>query len=223
MDAVLTPRAREQNKKQSFAPNKEMRTKTPKKKGRGNLVSNRSENFDTYAGLLNPPPSRAMSFSYSHPLSASSSVFNHHYVQVQQQPPLLPLPHVSRSLGTRDINTCLTPKKSKPTKREEANKRSGAESILIVASDNRWGPEPKDLPKVVLGLGNSHDVVSGVVFDLAPPPSSLPLPRFSLRSKLGCNAEAASGGVDDGATNNLRRLLRLRSFDVYSAYVPSVS
>ncbi|KAG5033798.1 hypothetical protein JHK87_008708 [Glycine soja] len=213
MEAVLTPHATAQ--KQPFAPNKNIRMKTPKKNGRGNFIcaNNRSENFDTYAGLLNPP-SRAMSFSYSHPLSASS-LFTHHCAQ---QPPLLPLPHVvSPTYGSgqglvvvvnknknRSRDMSLTPKKSKPTKREEAKKRS------VTQSDNRWGPDPKDLPKVVLGMGNNHhDVVSGAVFNLAPPPSSLPLPKFSLRSKLGCNAETAAGGVDDGATNNLRRLLRL--------------
>lgn len=185
MDAVLIPRATETQQI--------MRMKTAKKNGRGNFVSNNlnhhSENFDTCAGALNPPPSRAMSFSYSH------------YVQ----PPLLPLPHASsRSL--------LTAKKSKPTKREEAKKRSGTQSILIT----RRGPEPKDLPKVIrnnnIVIHDDEDVVSGFIFNLAPPPSSLPLPKFSMRSKLRCNAEAAAAGgaVDDGATNNLRRLLRLR-------------
>ncbi|QCE16700.1 uncharacterized protein LOC114196004 [Vigna unguiculata] len=204
MDAVLTPQA----------PNKNTRIKTPKKKnGGGNFSSyKRSENFDAYAGLLNPPPSRAMSFSYSQPLSASS-LFNHHRhaqpLQQQQQPPLLPLPHASGGIRSRDKS--LTPKKSKPTKREEAKKRSGTQ-FLIVASQNPWGPDPKDLPRLLPGMGNVNDVVSAAVFNLAPPPSSLPLPNFSLRSKLGCKAEAAAGGggVDDGATNNLRRLLRLR-------------
>ncbi|CAI9753377.1 unnamed protein product [Fraxinus pennsylvanica] len=58
-------------------------------------------------------------------------------------------------------------------------------------------------------LENQVDKFSGsVVAILSPPPSSLPLPTFSLRPKLSCNAEAA--GVDIGATNNLRRLLRLQ-------------
>lgn len=208
MDAVLIPRATEP--KQSFAPNKQMRMKTLKKNGRGNFVSNiPSQKFDTCAGGLLNPPSRAMSFSYAHSLSASSSLLNNHhsYVQQQQQPALLPLPDVSmRSIRSRD-DMPLTVKKSKGTKREEAKKRSGTtQSILIVgSSDTRWGPDPKDLPV-------NDDVVSGFIFNLAPPPSSLPLPKFSLRSKLICNAEAGGGGVgvDDGATNNLRRLLRLR-------------
>lgn len=54
------------------------------------------------------------------------------------------------------------------------------------------------------------DANSSVVFaTVSPPPSSLPLPTFSLRPKLSCNVEA-SAGVDAGATDNLRRLLRLR-------------
>ncbi|KAJ1421611.1 hypothetical protein SESBI_13561 [Sesbania bispinosa] len=195
---------------QSIAPpNKQIRIKTPKK------INGR--------GLLNPPPSRAMSLSIH---------------GQNQQPPLLPLPHasaihhhqslLSRSHSSQGLSRkrdmSLTPKKSKPTKREEAKKRSGTQSIsefLVSASDNRLGPDPKDLPKhLPVGLtskvvlpgsgGNMEDMFSGSVFNLAPPPSSLPLPKFSLRSKLSCNAEAAAGSVDAGATNNLRRLLRLR-------------
>ncbi|MCD7457260.1 hypothetical protein HAX54_034649 [Datura stramonium] len=59
-------------------------------------------------------------------------------------------------------------------------------------------------------LKESDKFSSSVVFTtVSPPPSSLPLPTFSLRPKLSCNAEA-SAGVDAGATDNLRRLLRLR-------------
>ncbi|KAK7283423.1 hypothetical protein RIF29_12928 [Crotalaria pallida] len=202
-----------------------IRIRTPKKNGRGTFINYHSttpsENFDTYAGLLNPSP-RALSLS-------SASVFNNYnYIQQnqQQQPPLLPLPpnvssiihhqqqqhqphQLSRSMSciqnmakknrTRDMSL-LTPKKSKPTKREEAKKRissatqSSISDFLIVASDNPWGPDPKHLPKNLTVL--------------SPPPSSLPLPKFCLRSKLSCNAEAA--GVDAGATDNLRQLLRLR-------------
>lgn len=194
----------------SLGPNKQIRIKTPKKNGRGTFnIYNRSQNFDKYAGLLNHP-SRAM------------SLFNNQYYRQNQQPPLLPLPNVSainhqqhpqlsRSLKkTKDMS--LNPKKSKPTKREEAKKRSATQSIsefLIVASDNRWGPDPKDLPKHLLPVVLTSKVFEGSVFNLSPPPSSLPLPKFFLRSKHSCNAEAAAD-VDARATNNLRRLLRLR-------------
>ncbi|CAI9296424.1 unnamed protein product [Lactuca saligna] len=92
--------------------------------------------------------------------------------------------------------------------------------------DEMMGPDPKELPKDVISrvfsssLNNSCEIVSlpddkfsgSVVFTPSPPPSSLPLPTFSLRPKLSCKAEAAAAGsgVDAGATDSLRRLLRLR-------------
>ncbi|KAK2392653.1 hypothetical protein QL285_065991 [Trifolium repens] len=197
MDTVLSPNTKEQ----SFATtNKQIRIKTSKKNKRGssnnNFIStNTSQNFATYAGLLNLPQ--------------------------QQQPPLLPLPHVSATLHhkpllslSRSLNTqslSLTPKKTKPKKREETKKKSGTILVSDFLMDNPWGPDPKDLPKnLPLVIGNM-DVFSESVFNLAPPPSSLPLPKFFMRSKLSCNTEAAAGSfVDDGATNNLRRLLHLR-------------
>ncbi|WJX42265.1 hypothetical protein P8452_29516 [Trifolium repens] len=197
MDTVLSPNTKEQ----SFATtNKQIRIKTSKKNKRGSsnnnfISSNTSQNFATYAGLLNLPQ------------------------QQQQQPPLLPLPHVSATLHhkpllSRSLNTqslSLTPKKTKPKKREETKKKSGTILISDFLMDNPWGPDPKDLPKnLPLVIGNM-DVFSESVFNLAPPPSSLPLPKFFMRSKLSCNTEAAAGSfVDDGATNNLRRLLHLR-------------
>ncbi|GAU24974.1 hypothetical protein TSUD_312090 [Trifolium subterraneum] len=197
MDTVLSPNTKEQ----SFATtNKQIRIKTSKKNKRGsnNFISsnNTSQNFATYAGLLNLP-------------------------QQQQQPPLLPLPHVSATLHhkpllSRSLNTqslSLTPKKTKPKKREETKIKSGTISVSDFLMDNPWGPDPKDLPKNLPVVIGNMDVFSESVFNLAPPPSSLPLPKFFLRSKLSCNTEvvaAAGSFVDDGATNNLRRLLHLR-------------
>ncbi|CAJ2642930.1 hypothetical protein L195_g016745 [Trifolium pratense] len=196
MDTVLSPNTKEQ----SFATtNKQIRIKTSKKNKRGSnnfISSNTSQNFATYAGLLNLP-------------------------QQQQQPPLLPLPHVSATLHhkpllSRSLNTqslSLTPKKTKPKKREETKKKSGTISVSDFLMDNPWGPDPKDLPKNLPVVIGNMDVFSESVFNLAPPPSSLPLPKFFLRSKLSCNTEAAVAAgsfVDHGATNNLRRLLHLR-------------
>ncbi|MED6106386.1 hypothetical protein PIB30_004160 [Stylosanthes scabra] len=155
------------------------------------------------AGLLNPP-SRATSLV--------------HYQHHRQQPPLLPLPlpnassihqHHNKPLLSRSQSLMISsPKKSnKATK-----KRFSSEQDNNNNSNQRWGPDPKDLPKhlplskVLMMGGNSKGDMEEMI--MSPPPSSLPLPRFSLRSKLSCNAEAA--GVDAGATNNLRRLLRIR-------------
>ncbi|XP_057435073.1 uncharacterized protein LOC130727832 [Lotus japonicus] len=247
MDSVLTLHAMEQSVAAPNKQMRIKTPKKNNRRGNFNSNTSGSENFAGLLNPpLLPPPSRTMSLSssFSKPLlSVSPSVFNHqngqNQSQNQNQPPLLPLPHasaiyhnhqplLSRSQSSSNIqggrrnngtkNTSLTAKKSKPTKREEANKRSSAAQSLISASENRWGPDPKDLPKhlpvVLTSKEEPVDMFLGSSgFNLiSPPPSSLPLPKFSLRSKLSCNAEASAAGSvvdDDGATNNLRRLLRL--------------
>ncbi|KAE8057272.1 hypothetical protein FH972_013976 [Carpinus fangiana] len=230
MDAVLVPCS---SLDQSVSPHKQI--KTPRKSARA-FISKPFENLsptNIHGGLLlhhHPPPPLSGSIFFSHPSQ------QHH-----QQPPLLPLPtpiahQYSLPSRTRKPNNkrreqSLTPKKSKPTKREDPNKQDLAPSTrravsecVIVASTKRLGPDPNDLPKDVSRVFSSTAAVdksfgkvvaieelemfSGTVFSLAPPPSSLPLPKFSLRPKLRCNAEAA--GIDAGATDNLRRMLRLR-------------
>uniref|UniRef100_A0A1D1YI98 Uncharacterized protein n=1 Tax=Anthurium amnicola TaxID=1678845 RepID=A0A1D1YI98_9ARAE len=63
----------------------------------------------------------------------------------------------------------------------------------------------------------------GDVYSLSPPPSSLPMPRFCMRERwppssssppcsalaLGGDVQPFGGGVDAGASDDLRRLLRL--------------
>ncbi|XP_021831207.1 uncharacterized protein LOC110771250 [Prunus avium] len=219
-------------------------------------------NYNIHGGLLQAPPP-SLSFSYNPPASLYNQYRCQQLQQVQRQqqqhPPLLPLPvpnrpphhhqslpslpsrtrGLSRPPTTRKANNArsqsLTPKKpkSKPSKKEEAKQIS---DCLIIASTNRLGPDPNDLPtdvtKVLMtslsssssssssSIGNMSDLsgvgvgvgdmdkFSGSIFTLSPPPSSLPLPRFSLQRRLSRNAEAA--GIDAGATDNLRRLLRLR-------------
>ncbi|KAL3505417.1 hypothetical protein ACH5RR_035258 [Cinchona calisaya] len=120
-------------------------------------------------------------------------------------------------------SSSLTPKKTKKTiSKKDVNLKP-------------LGPDPKylpnNVPKISSFLSSNYnntiddvrsvdgikddEVVVGnqfsgsVAFTISPPPpSSLPLPTFSLRPKLSCNAQAAAG-VDAGATDNLRRLLRL--------------
>lgn len=129
----------------------------------------------------------------------------------------------------RSRSQSLTPDKSKPS---TTTRRSDLKSIATEAANfvtecsavetiERLGPDPNDLPKNVSGvlsslpLGNNvgnvegFEMFSGSASVLSPPPSSLPLPKFSARPKLTrCKVEAA--GIDAGATDNLRRLLRLR-------------
>lgn len=235
MEAVLVPYSPDQPPISPYKYNKQVKT-SPKKSPRA-FISKPSE---THGGLLHHP---SLSFSYP----SSAPLFNQSYLQQQQQqqPPLLPLPnpitHQSLPSRTRGLSSpptrkptkprgqSLTPKKSKPTKREDPKQdlkttTHALSQCLIIASTKRLGPDPNDLPKDVSrvlssapGGGKSFGKVvdaeefekfSGSVFSLAPPPSSLPLPKFSLRPKLSCNVEA-SAGIDAGATDNLRRLLRL--------------
>ncbi|GLT34970.1 hypothetical protein SLA2020_094570 [Shorea laevis] len=130
-----------------------------------------------------------------------------------------------KSNRTRDQS--LTPKKSKSKpltyKGEEQKKDLKPVEATEEATESvvGSGPDPNDLPKNMLKvlsssslklternvMMNDLETFSGSVFTLSPPPSSLPMPKFSLRPKLSCNAEAAE--IDAGATDDLRRLLRI--------------
>ncbi|KAH0990622.1 hypothetical protein GBA52_002105 [Prunus armeniaca] len=163
-------------------------------------------------GLSRPPPTRKANNARSQSLT-----------------PKKPKSKPSKKEEAKQISDCLIIASSK---KEEAKQIS---DCLIIASTNRLGPDPNDLPKDVTkvlmtssssssssssSIGNMSDLsvggvgvedmdkFSGSIFTLSPPPSSLPLPRFSLQRRLSRNAEAA--GIDAGATDNLRRLLRLR-------------
>ncbi|XP_057794866.1 uncharacterized protein LOC131011107 [Salvia miltiorrhiza] len=167
---------------QSISPYK---SSHPKKFHQNPIISYPSDAFwlshFNSIGLLQPPPPQFLSQSY--PLRQSS------------QPPLLPLPASARGLSNKKSSS-LASKKSKSPKKEAKNSPK----------------KSKDAAKVIGGavvVGDQVDMFSGsAVFTISPPPSSLPLPTFSLRPKLSCKAEAAAG-VDAGATDDLRRLLRL--------------
>lgn len=114
------------------------------------------------------------------------------------QPPLLPLPATGlrRSAtmyppnGNRRRDSSLTPKKSKYAKKESPKKP--------ITASTKEGPKEADM------------FSGAAAFAISPPPSSLPLPTFSLRPKMvSCKVEAVAG-IDTGATDDLRRLLRLR-------------
>ncbi|GLT91980.1 hypothetical protein SLE2022_098390 [Rubroshorea leprosula] len=125
----------------------------------------------------------------------------------------------------------LTPKKSKSkplaSKGEEQKPKKDSKPVEAIGKAKEsvvgLGPDPNDLPKNVFkvllsspsltpvesnAVMNDLEMFPGSILTLSPPPSSLPLPKFSLRPKLRCNAEAA--GIDAGATDDLQRLLRLR-------------
>lgn len=215
---------------QSISPYKHIRNPTKNKNG-SLMISRPFEKFPPskltpatiHDGVLHAPPP---SLSFSYPPSISL------------QPPLLPLPiskpysnnsrgrvasypPINRKMNNRGRDQSLTPKKSKKianTTRGDVKSTVSSSECLLIESTNRLGPDPKDLPKDISRVlsssspvGNNFDLEEfsgGSVFTLSPPPSSLPLPTFSLRPRQSCNTEPA--GIDAGATDNLRRLLRIR-------------
>ncbi|KAE8715563.1 putative TFIIB zinc-binding protein [Hibiscus syriacus] len=237
-----------------FSPYKQLRN-VPKSnmganfvpKSNENLVPTNTLNGTGGGGFMFAPP-LFLSFSYPPSTALHNPIFYPNHQQMQQQPPLLPLPTPdnplpsrTRSLSSSPSNgknnnkardQSLTPKRSKSKqpiicgrvedqpnkdhlKPTEATKTQAMIKPSVMASVNPIGPDPNDLPRVLassyVATGNvakDLEKFSGSVFTLSPPPSSLPFPKFSLRPKLSCIAEAAE--VDIGATDNLRRLLRLR-------------
>lgn len=143
-----------------------------------------------------------------------------------QSSPLTPKKSSPKRPKRRDPNNkkkdTKNPVKSPPAPRSD--NPSADDGDAIIGSTCSMGPDPDELPRHVFvskgslrGDGGFRSLVSGdlekfsgsVMYAISPPPSSLPLPKFSLLrpKQLSCNAEAA--GVDAGATDNLRRILRL--------------
>ncbi|CAL0333197.1 unnamed protein product [Lupinus luteus] len=163
----------------NFATNKQNRIKIPKKNTRSKFSSNSHENFNTYAGLLNSPP------HYPNNTLSFSSSYQH-----KKQPPLLPLPNVSPIIQ-HQFMMCQSVKGRKNRSRHDM-------SLITKKSTKHTSSNEKNMDLF------SEDLV----FNLSPPPSSLPLPNFSVKSKFSCNKETSTS-IDTGATDHLRRLLRL--------------
>ncbi|KAM0848313.1 hypothetical protein ACQ4PT_054469 [Festuca glaucescens] len=146
-------------------------------------------------------------------LSSNSTATNLHPLMARSpfpQPPLLPLPaHLQASPPERA---------SRPAPARSPRKQASASAPIVVA--------PSPSKKRVAG----HTQVAGwtsmeySMYSVSPPPSSVPMPTSLLlatsagRKKApptACAVEVASagagagGGVDVGATDELRRLLRL--------------
>ncbi|XP_008795120.2 uncharacterized protein LOC103710956 [Phoenix dactylifera] len=94
----------------------------------------------------------------------------------------------------------------------EAKKKGGAVELFAVAAGGwdpavlgtgRLGPDPDMIPREV--RLRVAEVYAGAGFAISPSPTSLPLPSFSGRSL----SSPAIVPVDDSATRDLRRLLRL--------------
>ncbi|KAJ0964203.1 hypothetical protein J5N97_029325 [Dioscorea zingiberensis] len=121
-------------------------------------------------------------------------------------PPLLRLPISTSGIA---IKPQRKPRSGCSPRKEQRSRRENAPGIAA----NRMPIETPDEEEEM--------VFDGSLYSISPPPSSLPLPRFSTaKPKLeaeamapppSCVVEAmgSGGGIDAGATDDLRRLLRL--------------
>ncbi|KAK1388551.1 Centrosomal protein [Heracleum sosnowskyi] len=160
---------------------------------------------------LNELYTSPFNLSYSSSLSCASPQ--------QNQAPLLPLPNSRPHQNNRRKYNNITNQQPLSVRKSSVS-TGGREkfkhpSVSSNSMNNRLGPDPMDVPKFLFssrtGARKIDQVAkfSGTVVStvLSPPPSSLPLPTFWLRPKLSCNGEI---GIDAGATDSLRRILRIR-------------
>lgn len=160
-----------QVEEQRVFPNKQNRMKNMRSKSMSNPYDN------TYTGLMNNP-------SFHH--STFSSSFYYH--QQNQLPPLLPLPTISsqsakntRKNSSREMSNYKPPQ----TVREEVKKKPTQSTPKFLTTSSFRST-------AMAGNGFGFEMMDSAswVFNLSPPPSSLPVPKFCVRrSKLSCNAE----------------------------------
>ncbi|XP_073128105.1 uncharacterized protein [Henckelia pumila] len=149
-------------------------------------------------GILQAPPPPFLSHSYP-PFS----------LQPPAQPPLLPLPASTRGFSCPPTNRKTGNNYIIRTRDSPKRPNSSRKENKIISISTTTTPLGGNLTNTVAKASPLASPGS-VVFAISPPPSSLPLPRFSLRPKLCCKVEAAGIDTDTGATDHLRRLLRLR-------------
>ncbi|KAI4389984.1 hypothetical protein MLD38_002143 [Melastoma candidum] len=122
----------------------------------------------------------------------------------------------SSSSSSSLASSPLTPNKSSP-KSKPHPKKDQKNTPKQTATPR---PDPPELPrdsfkgslnpgKQPAGSGSFAEDSGRSIFILAPPPSSLPLPSFALRPKLGCNTEAAASASGIPAKDTLRRIQRI--------------
>ncbi|KAL0697969.1 hypothetical protein Bca4012_054091 [Brassica carinata] len=130
------------------------------------------------------------------------------------QPPLLPLPRVnSSSLPPQRVNNFRPRMKTLPRAQARATSETQQKKVEYVESAVQRLTRNGSVPVRSNHPGNFPKGFDGypgpAIILLSPPPSSLPMPRFTIKPKLRCNAEAV-GKVNDVASDNIRRVLRLR-------------
>ncbi|KAI4366304.1 hypothetical protein MLD38_022193 [Melastoma candidum] len=136
-------------------------------------------------------------------------------------------PSLLTSTAASALPSRPTPKRSPPkpkTPQKKDHKFTPKDVPASAVVSHVIGPNPSDLPRGVimstsgnLHLGDQVTAGSGIeppcpfIYSLAPPPSSLPLPKFALRPKLACNAVLAAThkSINPSTPESLRRILHL--------------
>ncbi|CAA7399670.1 unnamed protein product [Spirodela intermedia] len=171
-------------------------------------------------GFLGPRPSM---YPPAAPMHSSLPNLNH----LQQHPPLLPLPLAKssslpppilpgptrRTIRVATVRSLIKEEK-KPTK-SPVKPPKGSQTDGTKTQKHKLCPVV-DFPYKHKLHPEEDDEADGV-YSLSPPPSSLPIPKFSLRTRRPFSsspwvAETFRGDpskVDAGASDDLRRLLRL--------------
>ncbi|XP_010536412.1 PREDICTED: WAS/WASL-interacting protein family member 3 [Tarenaya hassleriana] len=185
--------------------------KNPKRKGSRGPLSRKPTGSYYPANLpATSPPLNVLPASASPlylPFCSNNNSFSH------SQPPLLPLPRVNSSLPLPRAKSSIPLPRVNSISSSPA-RFSGKASDKCQPQSQR-APEAKPAPtltrtgSVPVGSYPVDGYPGPALMLLSPPPSSLPMPRFTIKPNLSCNAEA-SAGDDGGAGDNLRRLLRLR-------------
>ncbi|CAL5082585.1 unnamed protein product [Urochloa decumbens] len=130
-----------------------------------------------------------------------------------QQPPLLPLPaHASPQYSFQaPVSRPVSRANKKPRCHDAAPGATAPIAVVAAPSKKRMAPA-SDGPEEVAWAE------MGSMYSVSPPPSSVPMPTSLLLTTVAaarkpptaCAVEVAGGGgVDVGATDELRRLLRL--------------
>ncbi|KAF8759405.1 hypothetical protein HU200_010450 [Digitaria exilis] len=127
------------------------------------------------------------------------------------QPPLLPLPEQYSSFvqpASRPVSRAKKPRCYEAAPGPSKPAAPGASAPITVAA-----PSKKRMAPEVEWTGTDS------LYSVSPPPSSVPMPTASLllavtaarKAPTACAVEVVAGGcgVDVGATDELRRLLRL--------------
>ncbi|CAN6225281.1 unnamed protein product [Urochloa humidicola] len=122
------------------------------------------------------------------------------------QPPLLPLP--AQAPSSQHWSHPVS--RAKKQRGNDAAAPGASAPITVVAAPSKKRMAPAAEPEEVAWTGTDS------LYSLSPPPSSVPMQTSLLltaaaarKAPTACAVEVAGGGVDVGATDELRRLLRL--------------